>query len=91
MKAFVLSFLFLAGVAILLWWPVADRYVQGPRLVTHALLPAVFALVALLIWKTLKSLAVAILCMVAIALVAFLVYRHFGDTIRPFVERLWSS
>ena len=59
MKAFVLSFLFLTGVAILLWWPVADRYVQGPRLVTHALLPAVFALIAVLVWKAVRSLAVA--------------------------------
>jgi len=87
-KAFVLSFLFLTGVAMLLWWPIADRYVQGPRLVTHALLPAVFALISVLVWKILRSLAVAVLCTAAIALVAFLMYRHFGDTIRPLVERL---
>jgi membrane-bound metal-dependent hydrolase YbcI (DUF457 family) len=88
MKAFVLSFLFLTGVAVVLWWPVADRYVQGPRLVTHALLPAVFALIAVLAWKALRSLAVAVLCTAAIALVVFLVYRHYGDTLRPLLEGL---
>jgi len=87
-KAFVLTLLFLTGVAMLLWWPVADRYVQGPRLVIYALLPAVFALVAVLVWKTLRSLAVAVLCTAAIALIAFLMYRHFGDAIRLLVERL---
>ena len=88
MKAFILTFLFLTGVAMLLWWPVADRYVQGPRLVTYALLPAVFALIAVLVWKILRSLAVAVLCTAAVALVVFLMYRHFGDTIRPLMERL---
>jgi cytochrome bd-type quinol oxidase subunit 2 len=88
MKAFALSFLFLTGVAIVLWWPVADRYVQGPRLITHGLLPAVFALIAVLAWKAVRSLAVAVLCAAAIALVVFLVYRHFGETLRPLLERL---
>jgi membrane-bound metal-dependent hydrolase YbcI (DUF457 family) len=87
-KATILAYLFLTGVAIVLWWPVADRYVEGPRLVTHALLPAAFALIALLAWKAVRSLAVAVLCTAAIALVAFLLYRHFGDTVRPLLERL---
>jgi sulfite exporter TauE/SafE len=88
-KAFVLSFLFLTGVAILLWWPVAERSVQGPRFLTYALLPAVFALIAVLVWKVVRSLAVAVLCIAAIALVVFLMYRHFGDTIRPQMEWWW--
>ena len=88
MKATLLSYLFLTGVAIVLWWPVADQYVQGPRLVTHGLLPASFALVALLAWKVVRSLAVAVLCTAVIALVVFLLYRHFGDTVRPLLERL---
>jgi hypothetical protein len=51
-------------------------------------LPAAFALVALLAWKAVRSLAVAVLCTAAIALVVFLLYRHFGDTIAPLLERL---
>jgi chromate transport protein ChrA len=88
MRALALKLVLLTALAMFLWWPVADRYVQGPRYVTHGVFPAAFALIALLLWRMLRSFILAALCAAAVAGVVFLLYRYFGDSFRPLVEKV---
>ena len=88
MRRFLLSLAVLSVLAIVAWWPFADRFMPGPRTVTHFIIPVGLALVALLFWRMLRSLAAALLCAGGIALVVLLIYVQFADQIRPLLERI---
>jgi len=75
-------------VAIVAFWPLAEREMRGSWVATHVIIPVAIAVVALLVFRVLKSLIVAVLCALAAAAVVVLLLRHFGDQIRPLLERV---
>jgi len=86
MRRFLLQLLVASVVVIVAFWPLAGREMQGPWLATHIVIPVAIAVVALLAFRILRSLLVAVLCALAAAGVIVLIMRSYGDQIRSLLE-----
>jgi hypothetical protein len=85
----VLKLAILSAVAIVAWWPIAEKGMRGPASVTHILIPIALAVIALLSWRMLRSLIAALACAAGIAVIVFVIYSEFGDQIRPLLEKVF--
>ena len=90
MKRLVLQFLVVAAIVIAAWWPLAEHELRGPWLATHIGIPMVIAAIVLLVFRLLRSLIVAVLCGLAIAALVALLFRHYGDQLRPLLRQVFS-
>lgn len=89
MKRLLLQLAVVSVVVIVAWWPLAQREMHGPWLTTHIVIPVAIAAVALLVFRVLRSLIVAVLCALAAAGVIVLLMRSYGDQLQPLLERLF--
>jgi hypothetical protein len=88
-RQLILKLAILSAVAIVAWWPIAERGMRGPVTVTHVLIPIALAVIALLAWRMLRSLFAALACAAGIAVILFIIYSEFGDQIRPLLEKVF--
>jgi hypothetical protein len=83
----LLQWVVTSAISIVAFWPLAEREMHGPFLATHVIIPVAIASVALLLFRLLRSLVVAVLCGLLAAAIVVLLLRHFGDQIRPLLEK----
>ncbi len=87
MKNLILAFVLVTAIVIIAWWPLAERVGQGSWMAMHVFIPMGIAAVALLVFRLLRSLMVAVLCALAIAGIVFLLFKEFGPQLRPILEK----
>jgi hypothetical protein len=87
MKNLILAFLIVTAIVMIAWWPLAERVGHVHWLAMHILVPMGIAAMALLVFRLLRSLMVAVLCALAIAGIAFLLFREYGPQLRPILEK----
>jgi hypothetical protein len=88
MKNLILAFVIVTAIVIIAWWPLAEKVGHGSWLAMHVIVPMGIAAIALLVFRLLRSLMVAVLCALAIAGVAFLLFREYGPQLRPILEKV---
>jgi hypothetical protein len=86
MKRLLLQLLVVSVVVIAAFWPLAGES-QGPWLATHVVIPVGIAVVAVMVFRVLRSLIVAVLCALAAAGVIVLLMRSYGEQMRALFER----
>jgi hypothetical protein len=89
MKRLLVQWLIASGVAIAAFWPLASREGRGPWLATHVVIPMAIAVVALLVFRILRSLMVAVLCALAAAGVIVLLLRSYGDQVHSLFQAIF--
>ena len=88
MKRLLVQWLIASGVAIAAFWPLASREARGPWFATHVVIPMAIAVVALLVFRILRSLMVAVLCALAAAGVIVLLLRSYGDQVHALFQAI---
>lgn len=86
MKRILLQWMVASALAIAAFWPLASHELQGPWLARHVVIPVGIAAVALLVFRVLRSLIVAVLCALAAAGVVVLLMRWYGDQVRSLMQ-----
>jgi len=90
MKSLIVQFVIVTAIVIIAWWPLAERVTHGAHrswLAMHVIIPMGIAVIALLVFRLLRSLMVAVLCALAIAGIVFMLFREYGAQLRPILER----